>query len=620
MGKRWAAVLLALVLLGAVFAPPLVEARNRAVKNAEPEEAVALEDISTEGSGETGQAPATESAELAEDLAELRALEVAGIPAEDRDAACYALYRGLLPPGENGDFGGEKAVSRGEAVQALYRLSGVRVRPDQCPYEDVPEPYQDAAAWAHGAGVSGGVTEDRFAPDVPVTRSQLAVMLYRFSAWRGEDTQAEAAEDVDGEDIPANVKEALDWVLSRGLYEGMTGLYPALPVSRLQFAKILARLQRTWDPLAAELTLRTRETASLSRQKHEALSAAVSAAARRHGAVGVQVAVIEHGAVTDTYCYGWAVKGAIPMTGQHKLRTASLSKVAVGISAALLQEEGAVDYDADIGVYWGQYARNPRYPDIPVTVRSMLTHTSTLLNSENIAWNYDGVKAQLGSAAGYGGGTPGSLDNWSYNNHAFGILGQTLELASGRFLDDVLDERLLTPLGADGSFTAGDLKRPELTATLYREASLSRSTGSLQSVHRWKTPGATGRQFPGGFTASALDMAKLTAVLAGDGCFEGVRLMEAGSVELMESYAGQALPEGGYQAMPLRLRFDAYGREGIYYHTGSAYGAYNLLSYDPFTGDGVVVLTTGADGGKDACGIYAICGEISQAVYDAIKG
>ena len=42
------------------------------------------------------------------------------------------------------------------------------------------------------------------------------------------------------------------------------------------------------------------------------------------------------------------------------------------------------------------------------------------------------------------------------------------------------------------------------------------------------------------------------------------------------------------------------------------------MSYDPETGDGVVVLTSGASGAKDSRGIYAVCGEISQYIYDAI--
>lgn len=615
-----AAVVLALALAGAAAAPPLARAVRS--QDQEPAEAVS-EEVPAE---ELAEAPPDEEnrengdtlveiAEPAASLEDMRAVKVADVAGEDRDAACYAVFRELLPLGEDGNFNGDEPVSRGEAVRALYRLSGILVRVDGCRYQDVPEEYQDAVAWAVSCGISSGLTEDRFAPHSPVTRSQLAVMLCRFAAWRGEDMTCRTAVSAEGESIPAYAQEAWNWAADRGLYEGMTGrgLYPGLPVSRLQLAKVLARLQRDRDPLAGELDLPEDEAASRSREQHEALSQAVDAAARRHGAAGVQVAVIENGAVTDTYCYGWAVKGSAAMTSQHKLRTASLSKVVVGISAALLREEGVIDYDANIGTYWGVTLRKP------VTIRSILTHTSTLLNSESIAWDYKGVKAQLTSKSGYGSGTPGSLGYWSYNNHAFGILGQTLELASGRYLDGILKERLLDFLGADCGFAPGSLKRPELVTPIYRGKSLGRSAESLRSIRRWSAPGATGRYFAGGFTSSALDMAKLTAVLAGDGCFEGVRLMDAASVELMESHSDRALSDGSFQAMPMRYRKALYGREGLYYHTGSAYGVYNLLSYDPATGDGVVVLTMGAGGGRDSYGIYAVCGEISRAVYDAIK-
>lgn len=619
MGKRWAVgALLALSLLWVASASPLADARGRTTESegarlAEiPAEAVVEE--AAESGNEAGESLAiVEIAETPGSLAQLRAMDPGEVPAEGRDAACWALYRGLLPPGETGRFDSEEPASRAEAVQALYRLSGILIPVDACPYADVPEAARDAVAWAESVGVSGGVSEGRFAPFSPVTRSQLAVMLHRFAAWRGEDVESRTAVSWE-EPVPAYAEEALNWVMDRGLYGGMTdhGLYPDLPVSRLQLAEILARLQKDRDPLAGELALPESGAASLSWQKHETLNESIAAAARRHGAVGVQVAVIEAGALTDAYHYGWAVKGSVPMTNAHKLRTASLSKVAVGLSAALLREEGAVDYDADIGAYWGVKTRKP------VTIRSMLTHTSTLVNSESIAWDYTGVKAQLSSASGYGGGVPGDLGNWSYNNHAFGILGQTLELAAGKYLDDVLEERVLGPLGADGSFAAGELEAPELVTPLYRGSALGRSAASVRSVRRWSAPGATGRQFAGGFTASARDCGKLTALLAGDGCFEGVRLMDAASVELMESHGDQALPGGTYQALPMRLRFGVYGRERLYYHTGSAYGVYNLLSYDPDTGDGVVVLTMGADGRKDGYGIYAVCGEISQAVYEAI--
>ena len=607
MGKRWAAgALVALPLVWAALAAPLAWAQGRT----EPKEPV---EAAAPVAGE--ELAVVEITEPAGSLEELRAVPAGEVPAEGRDAARWALYRDLLSPGEDGSFDAEIPVSRGEAVQALYRLSGILVSVDSCPFPDVPEEYRDAVAWAAACGISGGVAEDWFDSQAWVTRSQLAVMLRRFAAWRGEDVESRTAVYWDGETVPSYAEEALNWVMDRGLYQGMTdhGLYPDLPVSRLQLAAVLARLQGNRDTLAGEIALPEGGEDSLSRRKHEEVNRAVEAAARRHGAVGIQVAVIENGAVTDAYHYGWAVKGSVPMSSAHKLRTASLSKMVVGLSAALLWEEGIVDYDADIGAYWGV--------DIwkPVTIRSLLTHTSTLLNSESIAWDYAGVKAQLTSASGYSGGTPGDLRGWSYNNHAFGILGQTLELAAGRYLDSLLEERVLGPLGADGSFAAGELEEPELVTPLYRDGSLRRSAGNQLQVRRWSAPGATGRQFAGGFTSSAVDMAKMTALLAGDGCFEGVRLLGAETVEQMERHEDRALPGGTYQALPMRLGFRLYGRERLYYHTGSAYGVYNLLSYDPDTGDGVVVLTMGADGKKDTYGVYAVCGEISRAVYEAVR-
>ena len=382
-----------------VSAAPLADARGRAAGGG-AEQPVLPPESPAETRAEAQEGLLLE--EIAEDagsLTELRTVEAADVPEPGRDAARWALYRELLARKEDGSFGGEEPVSRAEAVQALYRLSGILVRVDPCPYADVPEAAQDAVAWAESVGVSGGVAEGRFAPFSPVTRSQLAVMLHRFAAWRGEDVESRTAVSWDGEKVPAYAEEALNWVMDRGLYKGMTdhGLYPDLSVSRLQLAVILAGLQEARDPLAGALDLPEGGEASLSRQKHGELDQAVAAAARRHGAVGVQVAVLEKGAVTDAYHYGWAVKGSVPMSSAHKLRTASLSKVAAGLAAALLWEEGAVDYDTVIGAYWGVKTWKP------VTIRSLLSHTSTLRNSESIAWDYAGVRAQLGSASGYGG-------------------------------------------------------------------------------------------------------------------------------------------------------------------------------------------------------------------------
>ena len=95
--------------------------------------------------------------------------------------------------------------------------------------------------------------------------------------------------------------------------------------------------------------------------------------------------------------------------------------------------------------------------------------------------------------------------------------------------------------------------------------------------------------------------------------------MEEASIEQMETRIETPVPGGSYQALPMRYWPELYGREGIYFHTGSAYGVFNAATYDPVTRDGVVVLTSGASGAKDEYGIYKVCAAINEYIYNVIQ-
>ena len=129
--------------------------------------------------------------------------------------------------------------------------------------------------------------------------------------------------------------------------------------------------------------------------------------------------------------------------------------------------------------------------------------------------------------------------------------------------------------------------------------------------------------YPGGLTISAVDLAKLVSILAGDGMYNGEALLSPQSVEEMETVQFSVDPGDGTtpfdQCLILRRQEDLLGREELYYHTGSAYGVYALLSYDPNTGDGVVVLTTGAPRQVDDRGLYQLCARLSEQLYAAME-
>lgn len=443
----------------------------------------------------------------------------------------------------------------------------------------------------------------------------------------------------DGDRVSEGSRQAVSWCLQSGLFAPLVSqeVHPGYAVTRYQLAQVLTAWRAPADPVAKSIyDAQLEALASKSVAVHPQLGAEIEEIAKKYGTIGLQVAVIEGGRVTDCYTYGRATNAQTmvkdvetdtvlvvdtgAMTRDHKLRIASISKVVVAMNAMALAEDGKLDLDGDIGQYWNCQARNRAYPDTPVSIRSILTHTSSIpMYGDGTSRRYADVHRRLANGD-FSSLQPGSIYAWGYNNYAFGVLGMTLELSQNRRYDDIADEYFFLPLDMDAGVVPGELDHPELLADLYRhDGSVGRSAQFQREMRYTYDLGDYGNYFCGGLTISAVDAAKLMAVLAGDGMYEGQRLLSRESVAAMETSLGTPYGQEFEQCYPLRLQHDIYRRDSLYYHTGSAYGVFNLASYDPATGDGVVVLTTGASGAKDSHDIYSVCANITQAVYTALS-
>lgn len=574
----------------------------------------------------------------------LRGESVPGLDgtADYADAVRYVLHQGFL--GETGEtFSALTPVTRGEAICALFRLCGGEESTGETGFADVAadDPLASAVRWAAKENISNGWAGS-FHPESPLNRAQLALMLRNCAQVLGLSTTERGTlphywDGEPGPDMAVALDPGLVWALENGLLPFVVReVRPKFPVNHAQLAQSLTALDalRGEEPVAEEIARNQRAAAEPDAPKvHEKIQAAIDAAAEHYHAVGVQVAVVENGTVSDKFAGGWAVRpgsasyaaareanqGGVPMTADHKLRVASLSKVVVGMSAMALAEEGVVDLDQSIGAYWDASAQHPQYPDKPVTLRNLMTHTSSLAMLESTAAKGPKVQARLRSGKGFSGAVPGDMTGWGYNNYGFGVLGLTLERASGKVMDQIAGEHFFAPLGMDATFESGRVRDTDHLAAIYSGNEMTRSVEMQKGLTQLGAPGSSGMYFAGGLTTSSADLAKMVAVLANDGNFEGRQVLSPASVSAMETSAGTPPGESFGQCLVIREQEDLYGRKKLHYHTGSAYGVYNLLSYDPETGDGVVVLTTGASAQKDERGIYAICGAISQAVYAALQ-
>lgn len=365
-----------------------------------------------------------------------------------------------------------------------------------------------------------------------------------------------------------------------------------------------------------------------------------------YSAAGVTVATVERGRLSQAGAWGWAVKDKREMTPDTKIRIASISKVVIAMCAMAMAEDGLIDLDAPISDYWGGGAVNPYSKGQP-TARTFMTHTSSIKNLDTTR-GLSKLRGILQSKSSWRNMEPGDGKNWSYSNFGMCILGTTLELASDQLLDDYLQARFLEPLGARASFCGGRLSVDEV-ATLYSGGSVSRSAAEHTGQPVPTQIGQTASYCPGGYTTSAVDMAKLVAVLANDGVYkepvyESVEVTPAGGQEGVEyviaapspgkfketrllteeSVADMETPRftvdlADYapfeQCLILRRQEDVLGQDVLYYHTGSAYGVYSLMTYNPETQNGIVVISTGAKRNMNEKGMYALCYDLMEILY-----
>lgn len=358
---------------------------------------------------------------------------------------------------------------------------------------------------------------------------------------------------------------------------------------------------------------------SEKRQLHqEQLQQAVDSISSAYGADGVSVAVIENGKVTDTFQYGHAVKPYGPMIADTKIRIASISKVVLSMVGFSMRDLGIVSLENSIGDYWGFDIKNPAYPNHTISLSNIFTHTSSISD----LGSYQGIEDKLRRNIVFRNTQPSHPASCSYCNFAFAVAGATLEKAGGKIIDDLADEAFFNQLGIDASFISGKLDDTTLLAQLYyADGSTGRDYDYLASYKGSSKPGENGTSVVGSLCISAQDMAKLVCILANNGAYDGIRYLSPRSVKEMETpycetdYHGVKV----MQCKPLKYNTNIYGEDELYFHTGSAYGVYSLFTYNPETRNGVVVITTGASGATDQYGIYAICGDISNAIYSALR-
>ena len=160
----------------------------------------------------------------------------------------YVCENGLMNGTSRNRFSPYGTATRGMLVTILYRMENEPRCFGSAAFSDVKPGayYEKAVVWASQNNIVSGYTDGTFRPDAPVTREQLASILYRYTRYRGQDVSAAGTTSLTGyggaQTVSSYALPAMRWACGTGILQGANGkLNPSGLATRAQLAAMLHR-------------------------------------------------------------------------------------------------------------------------------------------------------------------------------------------------------------------------------------------------------------------------------------------------------------------------------------------------------------------------------------------
>jgi len=331
-------------------------------------------------------------------------------------------------------------------------------------------------------------------------------------------------------------------------------------------------------------------------------TAAIQQIMQENPVMGFSVAVVKNNKLI--YAQSFGLKDAetkSPLTNENIFRIASISKSFSATAVMQLVEAKKLSLDQDVSELLGFKVRNPKFPETVITLRLMLSHLSSINDSQGY-FSLDSIN-------------PTKSENWykCYNNYEpgkryeycnlnFNMIGTIIEKVSSERFDAYIQNHILKPLQLYGGFYVNGLDKSKF-ATIYEyQPDASKFVISPNAYNPRTTEFATyqmGYSTPlfsptGGMKISAKDLATYMMMHANYGKYNGVRIISKKSSKLMQTAASGLEPYG----FALEAPGSIINGQKMIGHTGFAYGLFSAMFFNPQEKYGIVVISNGCHPGE----------------------
>ena len=305
--------------------------------------------------------------------------------------------------------------------------------------------------------------------------------------------------------------------------------------------------------------------------------------------------------------FGWRDKvGGDPLDVNDIFKIASMSKSFSAVSILQLIDEGKLSLEDDVSDLMGFPVRHPKWPDIPITLKMLLSHTSSMKDGSGNSryWTPDWVNPDVTSVDSmlrhaFYDYAPGQ--GYNYCNRGFNMLGNIIERASGERFDDYVRHHILDPLGAGKAGYNVDSLDADRLVTMYgynkSEDKLLRNNAYVRKNEKKVADGTYvlgedgwGWSPTGGMKITLPDLTRWLMTLR-DSCItpSGVRLISPAAYRKLTTHTTPADPGTDY-CLGTRTETRLIDGKTLYGHTGSLHGYKGCMFVHPTEGWGFICL------------------------------